>query len=94
MLRYVYATAAAGAVCAAFIVARGSAPARVAASTVEVPRTVVAVVRAEPADLSRGLTLAAEFRPYQEVEIHAKMAGYLKEIKSSLKKEIGNHLAG
>ncbi len=31
-------------------------------------------------DLARELKLAAEFRPYQEIELHAKVAGYLKEI--------------
>src|SRR5690349_20958990 len=40
----------------------------------------VAVARAERADVSRALTLAAEFRPFQEVDIHAKVAGYVKSI--------------
>ena len=40
----------------------------------------VAVVRVDRADLSRTLTLAAEFRPFQEVDIHAKVAGYVKSI--------------
>ncbi len=31
--------------------------------------------------LSRTLSLAAEFRPYQDVEIHAKVAGYVRSIK-------------
>jgi RND family efflux transporter MFP subunit len=31
-------------------------------------------------DLSRTLELAAEFRPYQEIDLHAKVAGYLKAI--------------
>ena len=44
------------------------------------PATRVAVVRAGRADLSREWTVAAEFRPYQEIEVHAKVAGYLKEI--------------
>lgn len=41
----------------------------------------VAVAKATRENLSQGLTLAAEFRPYQEVDLHAKVAGYVKEIK-------------
>src|SRR5262249_54854282 len=40
----------------------------------------VAVARIERKDLSQGLTLAAEFRPFQEIDLHAKVAGYLREI--------------
>ena len=31
-------------------------------------------------DLARTLTLTAEFKPYQEVDVMAKVAGYIKEI--------------
>ena len=41
---------------------------------------IVAVVKAEPESLARRTVLSAEFRPYQEVEIHAKVAGYVKRI--------------
>jgi RND family efflux transporter MFP subunit len=40
----------------------------------------VAVTPVERTDLSRTLTLAAEFRPFQEIDVHAKVAGYLKAI--------------
>jgi RND family efflux transporter MFP subunit len=40
----------------------------------------VAVARVERADLVETLTLAAEFRPFQEIDVHAKIAGYLKAI--------------
>jgi multidrug efflux pump subunit AcrA (membrane-fusion protein) len=40
----------------------------------------VAVARVERKDLSQGLTLAAEFRPFQEIDRHAKVAGYVREI--------------
>jgi RND family efflux transporter MFP subunit len=40
----------------------------------------VAVARVERKDLFQGLTLAAEFRPFQEIDLHAKVAGYLREI--------------
>lgn len=41
---------------------------------------VVAVAKAEPESLARQTVLSAEFRPYQEIEIHAKVAGYVKRI--------------
>src|SRR5579864_3211644 len=40
----------------------------------------VAVAKVERGDLSQTLTLAAEFRPFQEIDVHAKVAGYLKAI--------------
>jgi RND family efflux transporter MFP subunit len=43
-------------------------------------RPVVAVARVARADLDQALTLAAEFRPFQEIDVHAKVAGYLKQI--------------
>jgi RND family efflux transporter MFP subunit len=41
----------------------------------------VAVARATPADLSSGVNLTAEFEPYQEVDVMAKVSGYIREIK-------------
>jgi RND family efflux transporter MFP subunit len=41
---------------------------------------VVAVAKTSSADLSHGLVLTAEFKPYQEIEVMAKVAGYVKEI--------------
>jgi RND family efflux transporter MFP subunit len=41
---------------------------------------VVAVAKVARGDLSQTLTLAAEFRPYQEVDVHAKVAGFLQAI--------------
>jgi RND family efflux transporter MFP subunit len=41
----------------------------------------VAVVKVERHDLARDTEIAAEFRPFQEVEVHAKVAGYLKSIR-------------
>ena len=40
----------------------------------------VAVAKATTEDLSRGLVLTAEFKPYQEVDLMAKVAGYVKQI--------------
>ena len=41
---------------------------------------VVAVEKVVRADMEQRLPLAAEFRPFQEIEVHAKVAGYLKSI--------------
>lgn len=40
----------------------------------------VAVVKAAIGDLAQTLSVAAEFRPFQEIDLHAKVAGYLKSI--------------
>lgn len=45
------------------------------------PATPVAVARVERHSLSRQLMIAAEFRPFQEIEVHAKVAGYVKNIR-------------
>jgi RND family efflux transporter MFP subunit len=41
----------------------------------------VAVVSASHENLSHSIVLAGEFKPYQDVEVMAKMAGYVKEIR-------------
>lgn len=48
----------------------------------------VPVATAEPATLANDLTLSAEFRPYQEVDVMAKIAGYVKSIGV----DIGDHV--
>lgn len=40
----------------------------------------VAVARATTTNLSSGLVLTAEFKPYQEIDVMAKVAGYIKQI--------------
>jgi RND family efflux transporter MFP subunit len=40
----------------------------------------VAVSKVARADLSQGLRIAAEFRPFQEILVHAKVAGFVKHI--------------
>ncbi|MDX2149606.1 MAG: efflux RND transporter periplasmic adaptor subunit [Bryobacteraceae bacterium] len=42
--------------------------------------TPVAVARVVRQDLARELELAAEFRPWQEIDLHAKVSGYLKSM--------------
>ncbi len=48
----------------------------------------VAVVQARRAPISNSLSIAGEFLPYQEVELHAKVAGYIKNINV----DIGDHV--
>jgi len=40
----------------------------------------VAVAKAKIEDMSHGLILTAEFTPYQEIDVMAKVAGYVKNI--------------
>jgi RND family efflux transporter MFP subunit len=42
--------------------------------------TTVSVAKVTTADLSRGMVLTAEFKPFQEVDVMAKVAGYIKKI--------------
>lgn len=49
-----------------------------ASKTANLP--VVAVTKATTEDLSHGLVLTAEFKPFQEVDLMAKVAGYVKQI--------------
>jgi RND family efflux transporter MFP subunit len=63
---------------AAALTAAACTPRQPAGATEEL--TTVSAARVVRADLSQTLTLAAEFRPYQEVEVHAKVAGYVKTI--------------
>lgn len=41
----------------------------------------VAVARVDREDLFRQISIPAEFRPYAEVELHAKVSGYVKDMK-------------
>jgi multidrug efflux pump subunit AcrA (membrane-fusion protein) len=45
----------------------------------EIP--IVAVATAATTDLSRELVLTAEFKPFQEVDVMAKVSGYVKQIR-------------
>lgn len=78
MRRLLMAAMALSAVVAMTSCARGGGAELSAA--VQKPRTV-AVVKAARADLSNDLLLTAEFEPFQEVDVMAKVSGYIKEIK-------------
>lgn len=55
---------------------RGGSPPLVAAASAP----VVGVVQVERQDLTRTLRLAAEFKPYQDITVNAKVAGYVQTI--------------
>src|ERR1700761_2873642 len=41
----------------------------------------VPVVKVERSDIERDATFSAELNPYEETDLHAKVAGYLKTIR-------------
>ncbi|HKN23446.1 MAG TPA: efflux RND transporter periplasmic adaptor subunit [Candidatus Acidoferrum sp.] len=49
---------------------------------------VAAVVKVEQGTLGTPLTLAGAFKPFQDVDVHAKVAGYIKEIYV----DVGSHV--
>jgi len=52
------------------------------------PAVVVSAARVRRADLARVITLAAEFEPFQDVSVHAKVAGYVHSIRV----DVGDHV--
>ena len=58
------------------------------ATPVAAPPLTVPVATAEPASLQNNLVLSAEFRPFQEVDVMAKVAGYVRSINV----DIGSHV--
>ena len=48
----------------------------------------VAVALAEPTSISDTITLSGEFRPFQAVDVHAKVAGYIRKIYV----DVGDHV--
>jgi RND family efflux transporter MFP subunit len=79
-----------GVVIAALPVATGGiACSRPRAAETANERPTVSAVRIARGDLSQTLTLAAEFRPFQEIEVHAKVAGYVKSINVDVGDRVG-----
>jgi len=60
------------------VVSCSSNPAKGGTDPASVP--IVAAAKVHRTDLTRALALTAEFRPYQEIDVHAKVAGYVKRI--------------
>lgn len=51
-----------------------------ASQSAENPAMTVAVALVERQPLANSLTLSGEFRPFQEVDVHAKVAGFIRRI--------------
>ena len=51
-------------------------------------QSVAAVARAERRSIATTLTIAGEFKPFQDVDVHAKVAGYIKVIYV----DVGDHV--
>src|SRR5262245_9730331 len=62
----------------ALLVATACSQPRAIGATTDVP--TVAVAKVVVGDVAQVLSVAAEFRPFQEIDVHAKVAGYLKSI--------------
>lgn len=62
--------------------ARPSSGAHAGASATDATEApVVAVAKVTRGSVAQALTIAAEFRPFQEIDVHAKVAGYVKAIR-------------
>ncbi len=68
---------------------------RTSAKTAAASATPAAVAPVERADLSTTLELATEFRPFQEVNIYARAAGYVRQMKVDIgtRVEVGSVIA-
>jgi RND family efflux transporter MFP subunit len=60
-------------------------PGHAASSAAVVP---AAVARAERGNVGNTLTIAGEFKPFQDVDVHAKIAGYIRTISV----DVGDHV--
>lgn len=52
------------------------------------PRVMAAVARVERHSIAATLTIAGEFKPFQDVDVHAKVAGYIRQINV----DVGDHV--
>ena len=59
-----------------------------ASQTDEATAPTAAVVMATRRPISNSLTLSGDFRPFQEVDVHAKVAGYIRKIYV----DVGDHV--
>jgi RND family efflux transporter MFP subunit len=72
-----------------FWLGRGSSEADMPGNAGGVSTAVpAAVVRAERRTISNTLTISGEFKPFQDIDVHAKVAGYIKRIYV----DVGDHV--
>jgi len=60
------------------VVSCGNSAGSAKSDATDVP--TIAVAKAEKANLTHNLTLTGEFKPYQEIDVMAKVAGYVRQI--------------
>jgi RND family efflux transporter MFP subunit len=72
--------AVAAAFAAALMPLAGCSQSNAAAAVRALPPPTVAVAKVQRGDVAQTLSVAAAIRPNQEIEVHAKVAGYLKSI--------------
>ena len=72
---------AAGSICVAILITSCARKGGAAMTNQVAEVPTVAVVQAARADLSTNLVLTAEFEPFQEIDVMAKVSGYIKDIK-------------
>jgi RND family efflux transporter MFP subunit len=75
--------------CAAFFANRLQTPLKAGVNKEENPVPIAAVAKVNRETLTQTLTVAAEFRPYQHVALHAKVSGFLQSISV----DSGDHVA-
>jgi RND family efflux transporter MFP subunit len=79
MNRFIASSLAAGSAAIA-VLAIGACSRSRAEAGVSADPTTVAVAKVARGDVVQMLTINSEFRPFQEIEVHAKVAGFLKSI--------------
>src|SRR6202789_1836248 len=72
---------AAGSICLAILITSCARKGGAAMTNQAAEVPTVAVVQAARADLATDLVLTAEFEPFQEIDVMAKVSGYIKGIK-------------
>jgi RND family efflux transporter MFP subunit len=80
MIRRTFPIAASCLAIAALTSAAGCSRPHAQTAPISDERATVAVAKVTRGDVTQVLTVAAEFRPYEEIDVHAKVAGFLKSI--------------
>ncbi|MGD0613881.1 MAG: efflux RND transporter periplasmic adaptor subunit [Verrucomicrobiota bacterium] len=82
------ALAVLGVAAAVFLLRPGQDKARASADAQPAALPSVAVARVDREDVSKEVTIPAEFRPYVEVEYHAKVSGYVDRMNVDFGDEV------
>src|SRR5437867_9674857 len=69
------------------VTAAGCSGSKAASTSADLPTVAVSVVVRD--DIRQVLNVAAEFRPFQEIDVHSKVAGFLKRITVDVGDRVG-----